>query len=124
MTDIPEPSAADPLETLQRQFDKVNRQLIQAELKSHAARAGIIDLDGLRLLDTSTLKMNEDGSIEGAAALVDQFKRDKPWLFPTPTRSSSHPAAVPQAEEPKPRTAKDMSYAEWRQARERLLKRK
>jgi hypothetical protein len=124
MTDTPEPST-DPLETLQRQFNQVSRQLIQAELKSHATRAGIADLDGLKLLDTSTLKMSDDGAIEGVATLVDQFKRDKPWLFPTPARgNSSHPAAPPQAEAPKTRTAKDMSYAEWRQARERLLKKK
>ncbi len=121
MTDTPEPST-DPLETLQRQFDQVNQRLMQAELKGLAVRAGIIDVEGLKLLDASKLKMSEDGSIEGAATLVDQFKRDKPWLFAK--SNSSHPAPPPQAEPPKPRSAKDMSYAEWRQARERLLKRR
>ncbi len=122
MTETPAPPP-DALETLQRQLNQLSQQLVQTELKNHAVRAGIIDVDGLKLADTSKLKINDDGSIEGAATLVDELKRDKPWLFPTP-RNSSHPAAAPQAEETKPRTAKDMSYAEWRQARERLLKRR
>jgi hypothetical protein len=124
MTDTPEPST-DALEILQSQLNQSRQHLKRAELKSLAIRAGIIDVEGLKLLDTSKLTIDDDGTVVGAATLVDQFKRDKPWLFPAPARSnSSHPAEPPQAEAPKTRTAKDMSYAEWRQARERLLKKR
>ncbi len=90
--------------------------------------AGIVDMDGLKLADMSALTFDDDGAVQGASALINQLKRDKPWLFSERAapagRNSSHPAPAPQAEEPKARDAKTMSYAEWRQARERLLRRK
>ncbi len=121
MTDTPDqPIDAPTTEALQRQLAVANGRLIHAEMKAHAIRAGIIDLDGLKLLDQSALKLDENGNIDGAAALMDQLKRDKPWLFTKP--NSSHPAQPPAPEPAKPRMAKDMTYREWQLARERLLR--
>ena len=52
-----------------------------AELRAHAIKAGIVDLDALKLLDASALKMNEAGEVEGADALIDAAKKAKPYLF-------------------------------------------
>ncbi len=121
MTEIPEQPLDSPTtEALQRQLAVANGRLIHAEMKSHAILAGIIDLDGLKLLDQSALKLDGDGNIAGGAALMDQLKRDKPWLFTKP--NSSHPAPPPVPEPAKPRMAKDMTYREWQVARERLLR--
>ena len=95
-------------------------RLLQSELKAEAIRAGIIDLDGLKLLDTASLKLNEDGSVPDAPAALARLKRDKPWLFANP--NSSHPAAAPTPEPPKLKTAMEMTLKEWRLAREKLIK--
>ncbi len=125
-TPAPPPNIAD----VQAQLGRFQHQLKMSELRNHAMAAGIVDMDGLKLADVSALAFDDDGAVTGAATLIDKLKHSKPWLFraaetaPAPSRNSSHPAPAPQAEEPKPRDAKTMSYTEWRQARERLLRRK
>ena len=115
--DAPKP---DPAEILRQQLAQANSRLVQAELKSHAIQAGIIDLDCLKLLDMSSLHLDANGTLPEAASALANLKRDKPWLFTN--ASSSHPAPPPAAEAPKPRMAKDMSYNEWQIARERLIR--
>ena len=76
----PDP-AHDPLdelraraEFLERQLAEVQQrtetQLMRAELKVEAIRAGMIDLDGLKLADLSELKFGVDGEVAGASALL------------------------------------------------------
>jgi hypothetical protein len=110
----------DPADTLRQQLATANQRLIQAELKSHALRAGIIDLDCLKLLDASALTLDENGTVPNAAAALANLKRDKPWLFTNP--NSSHPAPPPAPEPPKTRMAKDMTVREWQIARDRLIR--
>ena len=55
--------------------------LVRAELKAEAVRAGMIDLDGLKLVDPADVRVNEAGEIEGAAMLMQKLRRAKPWLF-------------------------------------------
>lgn len=97
-------------------------QIIRAELKAEAVRAGIVDLDGLKLVDTATVTLNAAGEVEGAAALMGMLRRAKPWLFGG--ASSSSAAAAPPAQPPQVRKATDMTYAEWQAARKELLKRR
>ncbi|MGI4944865.1 MAG: hypothetical protein ACRYHQ_30630 [Janthinobacterium lividum] len=117
MTDEPNPS-----EALQQQLDQANQRLVQSELRGHAIRAGIIDVDCLKLLDSSALKLDEHGTLPEAAAALAQLKRDKPWVFAQP--NSSHPAPPPAPAPPQQKTAKDMTHAEWRMARDQLIKRR
>ena len=42
--------------------------LVMSELKAEAVRAGMVDLDGLKLLDTSTVTVGERGDVTGAAS--------------------------------------------------------
>jgi hypothetical protein len=97
-------------------------RLIRAELKAEAVRAGIVDLDGLKLLDSSAVKLNEQGDVEGVATLIMQLRRAKPWLFGG--ASSSSAAAAPPAQAPEGKPATKMSYDEWQAARAELLKRR
>ena len=119
MTDEPV-DPPDPTEAIRAQLAQANQRLIQAELKSHAIQAGIIDLDCLKLLDTSGLDLDQDGNVPAAPAALADLKRNKPWLFAKP--NSSHPAPPPVPEAPKPRMAKDMTFKEWQAARERLVR--
>ena len=74
-------------DTLERQLTDLQRhtetRLVRAELKAEAVRAGMIDLDGLRLVDLPSLKLNERGEVEGAAAVMQDLRKNKPWLFGT-----------------------------------------
>jgi hypothetical protein len=120
MTDEPTPPVIDPAVALRQQLATANQRLIQAELKAHAVRAGIIDLDCLKLLDSSSLKIDDEGNVPGAAASLATLQRDKPWLFAK--ANSSHTAPAPAPEPPKTRMAKEMSVEEWRTARDRLIR--
>jgi hypothetical protein len=99
-----------------------HERIVRAELKAEALRAGMVDLDGLKLLDTARVKLGENGEVEGAQALMRDLKRAKPWLFGG--ASSSSTAGAPPAQPPKPRLATEMNFDEWQKARAELLKRR
>ena len=99
----------------------VRERLVRAEMKAHAVRAGMVDLDGLKLLDTSQVTLNDRDEVVGAEALMAQMRRAKPWLFGGASTSSS--AAAPPAQAPRAKLATEMSEMEWRSARAELLRR-
>lgn len=114
---------AEALEAqLQQVGEQAEKRIVQSELKSEAVRAGMIDLDGLKLVDLSHVKLNDAGSVDGGQALMAQLRRDKPWLFAGGSSSSS--AAVPPSLPAKARLATEMSLDEWRAARSELLRRR
>jgi hypothetical protein len=130
--DTPPPATAnDPLdelraraEALERQLAEVQQrteaQLIRAELKAEAIRAGMVDLDGLKLIDPTEVKLSADGEVEGAPALMTRLKKAKPWLFSPASLSST--AALPPARAPRQKLATEMTDAEYRVAREAVVK--
>ncbi len=97
-------------------------KLVQAELRTAAARAGMIDLDGVKLVDTAGLAVNEAGELPDGAEIMQRLRQEKPWLFGR--SSSSSPAVAPRASPPKAKTAMEMSVDEWRVARAELLRRR
>jgi len=99
----------------------LRERLVRAELKAHAVRAGMVDLDGLKLLDTSGLSLNERDEVVGAESLMAEARRSKPWLFGGSSTSSA--ATAPPAQAPRAKLATEMSDAEWRAARAELLRR-
>jgi hypothetical protein len=129
--DSTQDSAHDPLaelrvraELLERQLVEVQQrteaQLIRAELKAEAIRAGIIDLDGLKFIDPSEVKLSVDGEVEDAPALMTRLKRAKPWLFSAASLSSI--ATPPPAQAPRQKLATEMTETEYRTAREIILR--
>jgi hypothetical protein len=115
-------------EALEKQLTEVQKKaearLVQAELKAEAMRAGIIDPDGLKLLDLSKIKLNDLGEVENASSLIAQMKQVKPWLFSASASSSSAAASAPPAEPPRQKLATEMTEDEWRSARAALLRRR
>jgi hypothetical protein len=99
-----------------------NARIVRAELKAEAVRHGMIDLDGLKLVDATAVTLDEAGEVRGAATVMRDFKRAKPWLFGMSSTSST--AAAPPSLPPKARTAKEMSYEEWQSARADLVRRR
>ena len=99
--------------------DSRNR-IVRAELKVEAVRAGIVDLDGLKLLDLKDVEVSPDGEPTNAVELIAQLKRAKPWLFAVSSSSSS--ANPPPAQPIKQKLATEMTNEEYRVARAALLK--
>ena len=133
MTTEADPTKEDPLAELRARADALEQllgevrkeaesRLVRAELKAEAMRAGMIDLDGLKLLDQSEVKLTQSGDIDGAPAIMAKLKRDKPWLFIG--ASSSSLATPPPAHPPRQKRATEMTDAEYRAARADLLKRR
>ena len=126
-------SATEELVSLRARADRLEKELldmgtvardrlVQAELRMEAVKAGMIDLDGLKLADLTHVSVGEDGEVRGGAALMDRLRGDKPWLF---TRgSSSSTASPPPGAVVKQRLATEMSLDEWKLARAELLRRR
>jgi len=102
---------------------EANARLIRAELKAEAIRAGMIDLDGLKLIDLAEVGLNPSGEVADAASILAKLKRTKPWLFGNAS-SSSAAANPPRPEPPRMRHARELSHEEWLAARAALLRRK
>ena len=96
-------------------------RVIRAELKVAAVRAGMIDLDGLKLMDLAPLVLDEHGELPAASHLIAQLKHAKPWLFGGASTSSS--AGIPPAQSPRPKLATEMTDEEYREARSAMLRR-
>jgi hypothetical protein len=108
---------------LSRVQSESDARLIRAELKAEALRAGMVDLDGLKLLDIAAVTLNEAGEVADAAALLAALKRAKPWLFGK-AASSSAAAHPPRPEPARHRHANELSHEEWLAARAALLRRR
>jgi hypothetical protein len=87
-------------------------RIIQAELKAAALAVGMIDVEGLKLLDTSRVELNEEGNIVIPAALFADAKKAKPWLFGQASTSST--AATPKIEPLKNKSVREMDDKERR----------
>jgi hypothetical protein len=123
--------APDLTAALQQKADRLEREiaelradadarLIRAELKAEAIRSGMVDMDGLRLIDTTDLSIQKDGLVTGAATLMEQFKRSKPWLFGN--ASSSNAGSPPPAQPSRMKLATEMTDAEYKTARAAILR--
>ena len=105
-------------------------RLLRAELRSEAIRAGIVDLDGLKLADTSNITFGDDGAIGGAETVITGLKASKPYLF-AGTRDKANVGATtsPVARAPSPAApelvdARSLTREQWQAERARLLSRR
>jgi hypothetical protein len=121
----------DPVAELRERTEALERRLaeteqearsriIRAELKVEAVRAGILDMDGLKLLDFHEVQVTPGGELANGADLIAQLRRAKPWLFSAPSSSSG--ANAPPAQPPRLKLATEMTDEEYRAARTELLK--
>lgn len=108
--------------------EQSDNRLIGAELRFQAARAGIIDLDVLRLIDPGTLRLGDDGTVEGAHEAIDALRQSKPYLFGAPGMTghsmmarTGHPQRPPVPAAPEPVDARTLSRDQWQVERSRLL---
>jgi hypothetical protein len=98
-----------------------NERVIRAELRAVAVKAGMVDLDGLKLADMSTVKLDDNGEVEGADALMEALKKAKPYLFgATTTTTSTEPK--PKPGDPEPLDAKKLTPEDYERQKRELLR--
>lgn len=95
-------------------------RLIVANLRTEAVRAGMIDLDGLRMIDLSGVHLGNDDKVVGGRKLMDDLRRTKPWLFGV--ASSSSAAVAPASQPVRQKTALEMTDEEYAVARNAVTK--
>lgn len=115
--------AADLEATLAQLHERHRMELATASLRQEAISAGIIDLDGLKLIESDELAAKSGDNTLDARQVIRALKKNKPWLFGVASNSSSI-APLPNCEPMTGRSAQEMSDAEWRAARARLVTRK
>lgn len=106
-------------EIVQLQADFQSR-LVKANLRTEAIRAGMVDLDGLKLIDLSAVRLDTDDTVIGGRKLMDGLKQKKPWLFGA--ASSSSAAIAPAAQPVRQKTALEMTDEEYATARAAVTK--
>lgn len=90
---------------------KADQRIIRAELKAEAIKAGMVDLDGLKLADLSGVKLDENGEVVGGADALKALKEAKPYLFGG-VSTTSQPKDPPKKEDPKPFDARTATSEE------------
>lgn len=95
--------------------------LVRAELKAVALAAGMIDLDGLKLADLSSVTLNDAGEVQGAQVLIQGLQEAKPYLFRA-TSNSSNPNPPPPAKPVAAKRATHMSRDEYEKAKQTAMK--
>lgn len=121
------------LEALRRQTDALQQELetlrgkarhnaMMADLRVAAVKAGMIDLDGIKLLDLTTVRTTDEGEIPDASQVMASLKHTKPWLFGS--WSTSSPKEAPPSQPLQQKQAMEMSDDEYQAARALILKRR
>lgn len=100
---------------------EADKRVLFAELKGEAIKAGMVDVDGLKLADLSSVTL-KDGKLDGADALFAGLKESKPYLFGQPSTSSSNPQKPPVPVPPVAKKVAEMDDKEYAAAKAAALK--
>ena len=114
-----EKAAKDAEGKIKEAHTAAEQRVIRAELKAEALKAGMVDLDGLKLADLSNIKINDAGEVEGATELMEALKKSKPYLFGS-TQNSSTPGTPPNPKPPAAKKATEMTPEEYAAARKQF----
>jgi hypothetical protein len=95
-------------------------RLVVANLRTEAVHAGMVDLDGLKLIDLSAIRLDGEDKVVGGRKIMEDLRRNKPWLFAG--RSSSNIIAAPASQPVRQKTALEMTEEEYAAARSVVTK--
>lgn len=105
--------------------DARNR-VLHAELKTHAIRSGIRDLDALKLADLGSISFDDAGNTVGVEEAISALQTQKPYLFASDAAgaavtSTAQTMRPPQPVQPSVVDARNLSREAWHAERERML---
>jgi len=81
----------------------MQKRVLRAELRAHAQKAGIKNLDDVDLMPLDDLKTNKDGEVTNADAVINKWKEARPHWFEEPAKTD--PAGTTSSKTtPPPRT--------------------
>jgi hypothetical protein len=100
------------------------KRIVATEMKIAAKAAGILDLDFLKLIDTSTIKLDDKGDVSIPADFWEKAKTAKPTFF-TPATGAEKGTTAPTGKPVVPgnvatKAAKDMTKEEYAAAKAAL----
>lgn len=75
---------ADESET---KLQAIKTKLLRAELRAHAQKAGIKDLNDVDLMPLDELKTNKEGEATNADAVINKWKEARPHWFEEPAKT-------------------------------------
>jgi hypothetical protein len=97
-------------------------RIIRAEMKALALKAGLRDLDCLKLADTSKVTLNEDDTLAGAEDALAALKASKPFLFGESVSHSSQPESSPTPKSAEPTDVSRLPLDEYEQSKATYLR--
>jgi chromosome segregation ATPase len=106
---------------------KAQAKALMADLKVAAKDAGMVDLDGLKLLDSGKVELDDNGELKNGEALMASLKEAKPFLFkseatPDPKKKdTSNPQNPPDPKQPTKKKATEMTDDEYKAARREVM---
>ncbi|MCK5609132.1 hypothetical protein KAR91_45075 [Candidatus Pacearchaeota archaeon] len=94
-------------------LEVMNQRLIRAELKAAALKAGLLDIDALKMFDISSLEVTDVGDVIGIENLIEEMKESKAWAFNQQAKDTSSAKKTPGASAPSSKNALEMSDDEY-----------
>lgn len=112
------------LEKYKQQNEQKTTEIKQLQLnnaiKVEALKHNVVDADAfIKLVDTSKVKLNEDGTFEGLDSLITESTEKMPYLF-TDAKPLGKP--LPVGGQPQAMTREQIMKVEDRSERQRLIK--
>jgi hypothetical protein len=72
------------------------KEIILSKLQTEALKAGIVDVDGIKLADLSSLSIDENNVLQGASEVISSLKESKPYLFKKGESSTTYHKQPPK----------------------------
>ena len=116
----PEQQLAQDTIEIDKLKESFQQRLMLANLRTEAVRAGMIDLDGLKLIDTSSVHLDQNDNVVEGQRIMAELRRNKPWLFAAV--SSSSETLAPTSQPVRQKMALEMTEKEYIAARTALTK--
>jgi len=94
-------------------FKIVNKRYVRSELKAAALKAGLVDIDALKMFDISSLEIDSAGDVVGIPELIDEMKESKSYIFNQQAKDTTSDKKTPGDAAPSSKNAMDMTDDEY-----------
>lgn len=111
----------DHTAALEESKNSVKEQVKLSKLEALAVKEGLVDPDGLKLLDFSKVELQEDGTLKGAEDVLKAAKEAKPYLFGEKRNSTTTTTTTPKKGDETPVDVRTLSAEEYAKEKATVL---